>query len=83
MNKDKIDFIVSMEPFVEPDVYADSIVEILTPPKWYQFKKRRQYTLRVRVVMSEYAKELLRAINQTPTTVAKTPTTTGKEAVKG
>lgn len=79
MNKQLIESIVAQKPELPAEPYSEAIVDILTAPKWYHPVKRlkfsRTFPLRVRVVMTEYVKELLDAIateNQTivPTTGA-------------
>lgn len=66
MNKESIEYLLTLKPPLPKDVYRESIVDILTPPAWYRPLARarfyRTHDTRVGLVMAEYAKDLLEAL---------------------
>lgn len=68
MDKNKIDLMVKLQPELVVDDYAQSVTDILTPPKWYHPIKRYQFmkdfNYRVHVVLIEYAQKLIRGLTK-------------------
>lgn len=64
--KETIEYLLTLKPVLPPDEYRSAIVETLTPPAWYHPIKRarfyRSLDVRIGLVMSEYAKDLLNAL---------------------
>lgn len=71
MNTDKVELIIKLRPAIEDDPYRDSVITLLQAPRWYKpiqrYRYKRDFKLRVYVVMAEYAKELIGAFTQTNT----------------
>lgn len=71
MEHAKIEYLLRLRPILPEDSYRETIVAILTPPRWYRPLARYQFyrTLdtRVGLVMAEYAKDLLEAFYGTKT----------------
>lgn len=63
MNKDKIRMLVALHPQLVEDEYSQSIIDILTAPRWYhpikRYKFNKDFGYRIRVVMAEYAQTLI------------------------
>lgn len=68
MDQARIEFLVKNNPYIESSDYLESIVSLLRVPKWYEFRRRRSFKQRVRIIMAEYAKELIREIQSQPQT---------------
>ena len=79
MNREKIEYLLTLKPDLVRDSYRDSVVDILTPPKWYRPLARRRFyqdlDQRTALVMAEYAKDLIHALIGGETKTTYTPTT--------
>lgn len=66
MDKEKIEYLLTLDRPFPDDSYRDSVVELLTPPAWYHPLKRlrfvRTYKKRLALVMAEYAGDLVNAL---------------------
>lgn len=67
IDKNKIELMVAMEFPLEPNVYADSVYDLLVQPPWYQpikrAKFRKQLRKRVHLILAEYAREVIQGID--------------------
>lgn len=63
INRHEVELMLLLEVPLQFDSYAVSVAEILKAPKWYEFRKRREFDRtfhkRVHIVLSLYARELV------------------------